>query len=334
MASVDTAEGMALTPSGQAVLGGYRANGGENTYGVARLTAAGALDATFDNDGYATPSFVVAGANSELAFGVGVQSDGRVLIAGSVTETPAGKSEAIVARFKTNGSLDDSFGIAASGFFYGHSRADSADSCNALTVAPDGKILVACTTDQSAGGGNPFPVVLRLLPTGQPDTGFGPEQSGYSIVALAGATAHAVHVLADGRVLLTGETADGRIFVGRLQSDGTVDSSFGPNGLALVTLGAKVSGGHSVLDASEHLVFAGGLGDNGDLVVARVDGAGKLDTTFASTGYVVTTGWREGSRRERTRGDRAGRPHRRGDQPRGRAAAARRRAPLAVICRP
>jgi len=52
---------------------------------------------------------------------------------------------------------------------------------------------------------------------------------------------------------------------------------------------AKVNGGRSALDASERLVFAGGLGADEDLVVVRVDGAGKLDTTFAGTGYVVTT---------------------------------------------
>jgi uncharacterized delta-60 repeat protein len=286
VASTDTAGGMALTSSGQAVLGGYRANGGENTYGVARLTAAGALDTTFDGDGYSTPSFVPAGANSELAFGVAVQTDGRVLIAGSVTSAPAAKSSAIIARFKTNGALDDTFGIGASGFFSGHSRADSADSCESVTVAADGKILVACSADESAGGGNPLPVVLRLLPTGQPDVAFGPAQSGYSTIALTGATAHNVHRLADGRSLLTGETPDGRIFVARFQADGTVDSSFGPNGIVFVAFSGAISGARSALDAAEHLVFAAGLGN--DLLVARLDAAGKLDPTFGSTGFVVT----------------------------------------------
>lgn len=286
MASIDTAGGMALAPSGQAVLGGYRANGGENTYGIVRLTTAGAPDPTFEGDGYATPSFVPAGANSEIAFGVAVQPDGRILLAGSVLRDPALPTEAIVARFKTNGSLDDTFGNGLTGFFYGHSLATANDSCETVSVARDGKILAACSADD----GGMHPVVMRLLANGQLDPTFGP-RAGWSPIALIGSSAHDVHELADGRLLLTGETGDGRLFVVRLQSDGTLDSSFGPNGAVFVTLGplgTKVLGGRSALDASEHLVFAGGLGDNGDLVVARVDGAGKLDTTFASTGYVVT----------------------------------------------
>jgi uncharacterized delta-60 repeat protein len=283
MASTDTATGMALAPTGQAVLGGFRANGAENTYGIVRLTTAGAPDTTFTSTGYATPSFVPGPANSEVAFGVAVQGDGRILLAGSVLRDPALPTEAIVARFKTNGSPDDTFGVGATGFFYGHSQAAANDSCEALTIAPDGKILAACSADD----GGIHPVAMRLLATGQLDPAFGPH-AGYSPVALPGGTAHAIHVLADGRMLLAGDTADGRLFVVRLQADGTIDTSYGPNGTVFITLSAKVYGGRSALDASGRLLFTGGLGDNADLVVARVDAAGKLDTTFASTGYVVT----------------------------------------------
>ena len=283
MASVDSAGGMALTPSGQAVLGGYRANGGENTYGLVRLTTAGAPDTTFDGDGYATPSFVPAGANSEIAFGVAVQADGRILLAGSVLRDNAMPTESIIARFKTNGALDDTFGIGMTGFFYGRSQPTSNDSCESVTVARDGKILAACSGDD----GGPHPVAVRLLANGQLDPTFGP-QAGYSPIALMGGSAHDIHELADGRLLVTGATAGGQFFIVRLQSDGTIDTSFGPNGTVLVAL-AKVNGGRSALDASERLVFAGGLGADEDLVVVRVDGAGKLDTTFAGTGYVVTT---------------------------------------------
>jgi uncharacterized delta-60 repeat protein len=284
LASVDSAGGMALTPSGQAVLGGYRSNMLDNTYGVARLTVAGALDPTFDTDGYATPGFVPAGANSQTAFGVAVQTDGRILLAGSVLRDPAKPTEAIIARFKTNGALDDTFGNDTAGFFYGRSQTTSNDSCETVTVARDGKILAACAGDD---GGN-HPVALRLLLNGQPDTAFGPGAAGYSPIPLFGGSAHDIHELADGRLLLTGATADGRLFVVRLQSNGTIDSSFGVNGTVFVVLPMAVTGGRSVLDAAERLVFAGGLGASEDLVVVRVDGAGKLDTTFAGTGYVAT----------------------------------------------
>jgi uncharacterized delta-60 repeat protein len=285
-ASVDVAEGIALTPTGEAVLAGYRSNGVDSSYGLARITSAGKADPSFDDDGYATPSFPVADANNLLAFGTAVQSDGKIVMAGTVLQKGAATTEAVIARFKPNGAIDDTFGLGAapsSGFFDGHTTASPNDACEAVTIAPDGKIVAACSADD----GGQHPVALRLQANGQADT-FGP-QNGFSPVPLVGATAHAIHVLPDGRVLMTGETAEAQLFIVRFDKMGLPDTSFAPLGTIKLDIGAKIVGAHSVLDGSGRLVFAAATADAAhDLVVARVTSDGKLDTTFATTGFVVT----------------------------------------------
>ncbi|MDB4933973.1 MAG: hypothetical protein JWP87_945 [Labilithrix sp.] len=286
-ASVDVAEAIALTKDGEAVLAGYRSNGGDSSYGIARVTAAGKADPSFDDDGYATPSFAVPDANNLLAFGVAVQTDGSIVLAGTVLEKGAATTEAVIARFKPQGALDDTFGIGASpssGFFYGHTSGAPNDACEAVTIAPDGRILAACSADD----GGAHPVALRLQANGQADPAFGP-QNGFSPVPLAGATAHAIHVLADRRVVMTGETADGQLFAVRFDSAGALDTSFAPGGVVKIALGTKIGGARSVVDASGRLVFAAATVDaDRALVVARVTSDGKLDTSFGATGFVVT----------------------------------------------
>lgn len=287
-ASVDIAAGIALAASGEAVLAGYRSNGADNTYGLARLTTSGKLDATFDTDGYATPAFPIANANNQLAFGVAVQPDGRAVMAGTVLQSGGGgTTEAVIARYKTNGAPDDTFGVAQSGFFYDHGGASTTnDACEAVTIAADGSIFAACSADD----GGMHPVALKLTKVGLRDATFGP-QNGFTPVPLIGATAHSIHALADGRALMTGDTADGKAFVVRFDAKGQLDSGFGPSGTVVVDLGKKISSVRTFLDATGRIVFAAGtatgVDDPHDLVVGRLTSDGKLDASFTKTGFVV-----------------------------------------------
>ena len=80
---VEHANAMALQADGRIVMAGFTALNGTganpNNFAVARVTADGQLDATFDTDGRATVDF---GANDK-GFGVALDANGRVVIAGS-----------------------------------------------------------------------------------------------------------------------------------------------------------------------------------------------------------------------------------------------------------
>ncbi len=138
----DSANAIALAPDGKIVIAGSTTDATSPTDAVVwRLTAAGALDTTFDTDGQAD----VDDGGKETANAVAVQPDGKIVMAGSTEGGPLG-DDAMVWRLLpnggaglTNGALDPTFdtdGIAA--------IEDGGDAdATAMALQPDGKILLA-----------------------------------------------------------------------------------------------------------------------------------------------------------------------------------------------
>lgn len=90
---------VALQTDGKIVVGGdFQTVAGTNHVGVARINADGTLDSSFN---------VGAGANGTV-YAVGVQSTGKILVAGDFT-TINGTNRNRYARLNTNGSLDLNF---------------------------------------------------------------------------------------------------------------------------------------------------------------------------------------------------------------------------------
>ena len=108
----------------------------------------------FRSDGSADPAF---GDTPIAAAAVGVQGDGKIVVAGSAAQDVA------LARYRANGSLDASFGrngiVTTAG---GHA--------SALALQPDGRIVVAGATSASPSA---F-LVARYTAKGVLDRTFGP----------------------------------------------------------------------------------------------------------------------------------------------------------------
>jgi uncharacterized delta-60 repeat protein len=79
----ERATALALRSDGKLVVGGFTNTGGgpANNFAVARVTAAGVLDSTFDDDGRATYDF---GGNDQ-ANGLALDAQGRIVLVGSTT---------------------------------------------------------------------------------------------------------------------------------------------------------------------------------------------------------------------------------------------------------
>lgn len=285
MASIDYPNAIALGPTGAAVVAGYRQST-PTTHAIARFLPTGVLDTTFDKDGFAVPVFPERDWNNNIATAAIVQSDGKALFAGTIMAPMGGKSHAVVARFKDNGALDEGFGTNNSGWFYGQVtpgvNTGTDDQCEAIALAPGDKIVAAGTSTDAAVY-NVF--ALRLDSTGKPDLAFGPK-AGFSPLNFAtAATPRSVHVLPDGRVLLTIEN-EGKIVLARLDASGVADGTFGPAGKVTVEVGAATLGPRSLLDASGRLVIAAGIGTD-RIVVTRLTSDGKVDMTFGTSGIVM-----------------------------------------------
>ena len=101
------------------------------------MAQAGSLDPTFGTGGLVTTT--LGGENNTIANATAIQSDGKILVAGSIPDSQ-GFGEPGVARYNTDGSLDYSFGtggivVTAQGgaigraCYYGAQRPRTARSC-------------------------------------------------------------------------------------------------------------------------------------------------------------------------------------------------------------
>src|SRR5262249_46712370 len=108
---------------------------------VTRFNANGSIDTSFGNGGTATAELTIKLASKANA--VAVQSDGKILIAGSTGVTATGPTtgeDFFLARFNTNGTLDTTFG---SGGMVHTDFGGTSDEAWSLAVQADGKIVLA-----------------------------------------------------------------------------------------------------------------------------------------------------------------------------------------------
>ena len=187
------------------------------------------------------------------------QPDGRLLVAGR--STTAG---AIVARLRSNGTLDPSFGGGD-----GRVALPGGGSASAVLVQPDGKLLVA----GNAAGAEAM-TVNRLLPDGTPDLGFGGGDGVATVdVAPLADSAAGAALQPDGRIVLAGSSqASGDMAVARLLADGSPDPGFGSAGIATVDFGAAAFGFAVALQPDGGIVVAGQRTGDDDMAVARLHG--------------------------------------------------------------
>ncbi|MEM7053064.1 MAG: hypothetical protein AAF446_00810 [Pseudomonadota bacterium] len=251
--------------------------------GLARFTTGGILDAGFANAGLREVS--LSGPVNARALAALHQSDGKVVAAGYVGSSFSDRNFA-VARYLPDGSLDSDFGnqgLVVTDFN------DGEDSANAIAIQPDGRLLVAGNAELSPETEADF-AIARYLADGTLDSSFG--QNGLATIDIDGRddVARAVHLLADGRILLAGNGffADAgsprQMTVIRLQSNGVLDTNFANNGVANVPIGS-FDEGHALAVQMDGSIIVGGIGD-ADFAMIRFLQDGMLDSSFGSAGIV------------------------------------------------
>lgn len=221
----------------------------------------------------------------ELATSVDVQSTGRIILGGYI-----GKHYALIGLLPT-GQLDTQFGDS------GIVRLLDDARCQDVIVLDDDRIL-SCGY---GNGGTNFPaqyraIVARHLSDGSPDSSF--NDSGF--VLLPSVHNHdglyGLSLQADGRILATGwRDYDGDGYVemlaARLLPNGTLDASFGANGMVGATLSAGECVGHGIVQVPDGSIVFGGSSSyflDRIAMICRVLGDGTFDPTFGTGGIAVT----------------------------------------------
>jgi uncharacterized delta-60 repeat protein len=194
---------------------------------TAAIAQEGRLDNTFGQSGTVIASDYTPERDAKGGC-VAVQANGKIIVAGTYYGTTY-SGHAILTRYNTNGTIDNSFGVNGTyiAFFY-------SENINKIFVQPDGKILIVGSDYSSTNDGILF--IKRLLPSGSVDNSFGINGVVKRSFAYKSLAIGASFLQNDGSIILAGNTwipSTGKYGYVALKytSSGLLDSSFGVNGL-------------------------------------------------------------------------------------------------------
>lgn len=187
-----------------------------------------------------------------------------------------------------SGGPDPTFG--AGGTFVADVGNDGlGDNARDMVIQSDGRIVVV--------GGDPSFTVARFNANGTPDTSFGSMGTGFVLLDVNGDTVsgYALVIQRDGKLVVFGSLWNGRNAVAiRLNSDGSMDSTFGTNGVTNLDIDPNAQDRlvTAVLQMDDKILAAGSSGT--ELLVVRLTTAGALDSSFSSGGVMkqaAGNGW-------------------------------------------
>ena len=269
--------GVVLQPDGKIVAGGLTndSNGSNSRSALVRYNPDGTLDASFGSDGIVLDTHVRQHGFAAIA----LQPDGKILGVGQGALWPWTATP--LTRFNSDGTPDSSFGSG------GVSKAATGQA-DALTLQPDGKIVVVGENANSFS-------VTRVDPDGTADPSFG---SGGTVTTPMGPgfnEASAVALQPDAKVVVAGPSQGGLTIV-RYDQDGSLDPTFG-RGAIVTTLNTTAcpcwanAGATSMvlqpdgkIDAAGWAAIDGGPGDQLTLARYLGSGGGMLTVQKLGTG--------------------------------------------------
>ncbi len=206
------------------------------------------LDTSFNTTGT-----LVAGTGSYD--GVAIQPNGQVVVAG------IGGSNLVVTRYNANGTVDTTFGSTLSETSPTFCKLAIDSSGNIDVVVDSGssvKLYQLSGTDGSTNWSTTLTFATSVVPQG-------------------------LAIDSNGKIVVAGDSSSGTgIYIARVTSSGSLDTTFGSSGYVNAPLSGAPSGMSLAFDSSGKILIAGS--DGGDFSVVRLTSSGSLDTTFNTTG--------------------------------------------------
>jgi len=222
-----------VLPDGRILAVGGTLQDGYLTITIARFEGDGTLDGSFGTGGVVTTPL---SDGNDLAFGMTLLPDGRLLVAGETESDVNTVGDALILRYLADGTLDPSFGnggVVRTSF--GEPRAVA----RSALYQPNGKIVLAGVTRSNQA----YRFALaRFEADGSLDPTFG--TGGKVVTALRASDAISAAALQpDGKIVVAGfsstlvNVASWDVAFARYRPDGTLDSSFATNGVFISSLG-------------------------------------------------------------------------------------------------
>lgn len=280
---------VAVQSDGKIVMGGECfLNGGH--YCAMRYNTDGSPDTSFGVGGIAMTMMAQSSLNHTTA--LRILADGKMLLSGDCHQVPSVVQNFCVTRFHSDGTLDTTF--ATGGKYIAPMTGGMFDRANDLVVQSDGKLVLAGTCTFSSVG----LCALRLNADGTPDNSFGTDGKRVYSISPGANQGYSAALMPGDKLLVLGScdnpSPNFSFCAMQLNPDGSLDTSFGNNGLLLGSPsgmtslvprdvvarpegGFVVTGGCNGISTSSDGLCAVGFLANGD-----------LDSSFGTLGLSMT----------------------------------------------
>jgi serralysin len=147
----------------------------------------------------------------------------------------------------------------------------------ALTAEADGHLLLLAQPDDSFGKSMEL---VRYSSAGQVDTSFG---VGGIVGTFAMQTPRALATMPDGKIVVAGGDAQGKLVMVRLNANGSLDSTFGQSGV--VQRADSAAPTQVIVEGDGDVIAAAPASSM--MTVERYLASGQPDTTFGTSGRVI-----------------------------------------------
>lgn len=243
-----------VQPDGKIIIGGsFNYYNGVLKNRIARLNVDGSNDNTF---------LTGLGFNYDVAL-VLLQPDGKIIVSGYFTKYKGLPVDPVV-RLNADGSLDTTFN------FNLPFEMENVYISRAI-IQPDGKIILGEQFVESFDLPNPFVNICRLKPTGAYDTNFNSQALDRGVTGIL--------LQPDGKIIVAYANIDldDNIFIQRLNSNGSIDTSF-----AVLPVSTLNFCSNMVLQSDGKIVLSGGVFIDDVFVrkILRINADGTLDNSF------------------------------------------------------
>ncbi|MFO0999027.1 MAG: delta-60 repeat domain-containing protein [Planctomycetaceae bacterium] len=252
-----------------------------------RYNTDGSLDTTFGSDGKVKTQIGTTRTRGEA---IALQPDGKIVVGGDAFN--GSHYEWALVRYLPDGELDETFGESGK---ITTTTGTGDHSVAVVCIQPDGRVIL---TGEYFVGENSDIAVVRYNTDGSMDSSFGTNGKAEFSVGPGSDRVQGTRVLQDGKIVLSGWTG---AFAGqvdpilvRLNSDGTLDSTFDDDGKVHVSFGmtmAVYQGDFVVLPSGKILTCGVNYiaADGNQFCALRYNPNGSLDTSFDADGLLISS---------------------------------------------
>jgi uncharacterized delta-60 repeat protein len=281
---------IAVQQDGKILVCGY---GGIGTDGftVIRLNDSGSLDSTFGTNGI---SKTTVGAGSNLHGKIAIQSDGKIVVAGTCA-TFDGYWSCALLRLQENGDLDFTFGTAGKLVYSLTDPHQFSNYSEGIAIGTDQKITTTVST--SIAPAISVFGVARFTSNGAFDNTFGSNGIVLTPIGNQYASPTCIQVQPDGKTVVGGgsySTTDCSFAIARYNANGSLDNNFNGDGkdtIYFYNTNIYNSGSFAydlIIQPDGKIVLAGETGLSNDttgyVAIAKYNSDGTLDNNFGIGG--------------------------------------------------